>query len=74
MEKQIDMILDFNENKNPKSFFELPKSNITAKKIWEKDKKKITTILNERSIKTIVIWENNLPTNEELLKMIYDAK
>jgi hypothetical protein len=66
----------FHANPNIYNEFDkpIPKSNITAKKIWEKDNKKITTILNERNIKTIVIWENNLPTNEELLKMIYDAK
>jgi hypothetical protein len=31
MGKQIDMILDFNENKNPKSFYELYKDNINYK-------------------------------------------
>lgn len=66
----------FHANPNMYNEFDtpIPKSNITAKEIWEKDSEKITTILNERNIKTIVIWENNLPTNKELLKMIYDAK
>lgn len=63
---------------NPNVFKEddkpIPKSNITSKEIWEKDNNRLKTINDERNIKTIIIWESNLPDNKTLLEKIYEER
>lgn len=63
---------------NPDKFKEddrpIPKSNITSKEIWEKDKIKKETLLKERNIKTIEIWESNLPEFSKLLEEVYEKR
>jgi len=55
----------YNENDIP-----LPFIGLTAKKIWENDKNKLTYLKTDYDIDTIVIWESELPTIEELILKI----
>lgn len=57
----------YNGNDTP-----IPKSDITASEIWEKDLHRNKTIEKENNISFIIVWEGNLPSNEELLNLIYE--
>ena len=43
---------------------------ILAKDIWKKDKDRSDLLLTDFKIKTIVVWENSLPSIEDLLLTI----
>ena len=48
----------------------IPFNNLKAKDIWKNDEEKIKLLEEKYNIKTIVIWESNLPEVEELIKII----
>lgn len=47
-----------------------PFTDETAEEIWNKDNEKIKLLEKDHNIKTIVIWESDLPDIQELLKKI----
>lgn len=63
-----------NPNKYKSHDKPIPGSNITASEIWERDRIKRETLLKERNIITIDVWEGNLPSYEELIEEIYEKR
>ncbi len=75
--KELNIAIEFNGNTfhgNPKFYIDTDCSNpynklITAKEMWEKDEIRYKTLLSEKNIKTIVIWEDESKNfNIETLK------
>jgi hypothetical protein len=48
----------------------IPFNSVKAKDIWERDAEKIKLLEDKFNIRTIVIWESNLPSIENLIKII----
>lgn len=77
--KELNLDIEFNGDifhANPNIFKSddkpNPFNNETANEIWEKDEEKIKLLEREHNIKTITIWESNLPNLDEILKIIED--
>lgn len=76
--KEIKLDIEYNGDifhANPKFYKKDDKPNPrdpekTSEEIWKKDEEKIKLLEKDHNIRTIVIWESNLPTIEELLKEI----
>ena len=47
-----------------------PFTNETSEEMWNKDNEKIKLLEKDYNIKTMVIWESDLPDVQELLKKI----
>ncbi len=50
----------------------IPVLNIKAKDIWDKDEKRYNNLKNNHNITTIVVWENDKPDINDIIKIIKD--
>lgn len=65
---ELNLCIEYNGNiwhANPKYFNAKDKPNpfnpsLTAKEIWDSDNQRYKSLLNEKSIKTIIIWETDI--------------
>jgi hypothetical protein len=74
---ELNLCIEYNGDlfhANPKHFNPgdkpIPFSDIESREIWRRDDEKITLLKEKYQIETIVIWESELPTIEELLEKI----
>ena len=75
--KELNLDIEYNGDvfhANPSIYKKDDKPNPfteeTAEEIWNKDNEKIKLLEKDHNIKTIVIWESDLPDIQELLKKI----
>jgi hypothetical protein len=75
--KELNLNIEYNGDvfhANPKIYKKNDKpnpfTNETSQQIWKKDNEKLKLLEKEHHIKTIVIWESNLPNLNDLLKII----
>ncbi len=76
--KELNLCIEFNGDiwhANPKRFSENDKPNffnkqLTAREIWEKDDLRYQLLKEQHNIDTIVVWESDKTTINELVKSI----
>jgi len=76
--KDLNVSIEFNGDiwhANPTKYKEddiIPVLNIKAKDIWDKDEKRYNNLKNNHNITTIVVWENDKPDINDIIKIIKD--